>query len=174
MMYWRICLGTLVAGILLANAAAAQLSGPEPSSASVPSLQNLRGQPATLDIYTGRIVLLNFWATSCGLCRKEMPELNRLFGRIDKRKVAIVGIAADDRAAAQAFVSRLGIRYPIAIGKADQVFAWSESLGNRSEGLPFSVLVDRDGAVRWIKSGGQGVSAAEVMAEIDRLQASGR
>jgi peroxiredoxin len=100
-----------------------------------------------------------------------MPELNRLFGHIDTRRVAIVGIAADEPADVRAFVARLGINYPIATGDPDQVFAWSAHMGNTTEGLPFSILLDGDGKVRWIKSGGR-LTAAEATAAIDKLLAA--
>lgn len=165
MLRWRTYLGTLVAGMLLAGTAVAQL-------VRAPSLQNLQGHSTTLAAYKGQILLINFWATWCAPCRAEMPELNQLFTRVDRRKLAIVGIAADEPAAVRAFVSRLGIRYPIAIGDADQVFAWSETLGNTSQGLPFSVLLDGDGRARWTKSGGR-LTVTDVMTAINRLRPSG-
>jgi peroxiredoxin len=99
-----------------------------------------------------------------------MPELNRLYAHVDKRQIAVVGVAADEPADVKAFVAKLGIHYPIATGDPDQLFAWSAKLGNANEGLPFSVLLDATGKVRWTKSGGR-LTAAEVSAVIDNLLA---
>jgi thiol-disulfide isomerase/thioredoxin len=163
---WRGRDRVLAAVLLLALASMAVAQ-----SVQAPALLDLKGHPTSLAVYKGRIVIVNFWATWCAPCREEMPELNRLFGHIDKRQVAVVGIAADEPAAVHAFVTKLGIQYPIAIGDADQVFAWSTSLGNTTEGLPFSILLDGTGKVRWIKSGGR-LTAPEVTRAIDKLLAA--
>jgi thiol-disulfide isomerase/thioredoxin len=156
--------GLLLATLLFATVALAQID-------RAPALQDLNGQPTHLVVYKGRILFLNFWATWCAPCRQEMPELNQLSGRVDSHRVAIVGIAADDLPPVRAFIAKLGIQYPIATGDSDQLFAWSASLGNTNEGLPFSVLLDQTGKIRWIKSGGQ-VTAAEVHAAINKLLAT--
>jgi thiol-disulfide isomerase/thioredoxin len=144
----------------------------EPSIASVaeaaaPTLTDLNGVSTDLRPYRGRIVLLNFWATWCAPCRQEMPALDRLSGQLDPRQEAIVGVAADDRTLVAPFIARLGIHYPIVVGNPDQVFAWTASLGNVTEGLPFSVLLDTRGNVRWIQSGT--VSVSDVKHQMEQL-----
>jgi hypothetical protein len=68
-------------------------------------------------------------------------------------------------------VQKLKIAYPIATGDPDRLFAWTAKLGNVSEGLPFSVLLDASGNVRWVKSGGR-LTTAEVTELIARYAAS--
>jgi len=155
----------LLASAVLAAAAPAQ-------TGQAPALRDLAGHPASLATYRGRIVLVNFWATWCGPRRQEMPQLNQLSSRFDPKQAAVLGIAADDPAAVQGFVAKLGIQYAIAIGDADQLFAWSAGLGNASQGLPFTVLLDRTGKIRWTKSGG-GLTAAEALTAINHLLAPG-
>jgi thiol-disulfide isomerase/thioredoxin len=137
----------ILGALLWASAASA-------AAFEVPPLRDLAGHPASLAQYRGRMLLLNFWATWCKPCRQEMPALNRLYGEVDARRVAIIGIAADDPVPVRAFVTRLGIRYPILGGDSDALFAWSAALGNDSAGLPFTALLDASGKVLWIKSGG--------------------
>jgi thiol-disulfide isomerase/thioredoxin len=153
----------LMASAVLATAAPAQI-------AQAPALRDLAGHPASLAAYRGRVVLVNFWATWCGPCRQEMPQLNQLSASLDPKQAAVLGIAADDPVAVRAFVAKLGINYAIATGDADQLFAWSAVLGNASEGLPFTVLLDRSGKVRWTKSG-SGLTAAEALTAINQLLA---
>jgi thiol-disulfide isomerase/thioredoxin len=136
---------------------------------SVPVLTDLNGAPVKLDAYRGRVVLLNFWATWCAPCRKEMPELEKLNRTLDNRQAIVVGVAADELPGVKAFVARLGVKYPNLAGDADSIFRWTGSLGNQAMGLPFSVLLDRDGNVRWKKSGGT-VTVAEATAQIRKLR----
>lgn len=153
---------TTLAQTTVAQAADSALDG------ALPALKTPAGAAQTLAAYRGRVVLLNFWATWCAPCREEMPELNRVDAALDHRRAAVVGIAADEVADVQAFLGKLKVQYPILVGAPDPVFAWSARLGNQAMGLPFSVLLDRQGKVRWMKSGGR-LTQAEVQAEMARL-----
>ena len=80
---------------------------------------------------------------------------------------AVIGIAADGPAEVRAFLEKLKVQYPLLVGQPDAVFAWTAQLGNRSLGLPFSVLVDARGQVRWTRSGA--VTQAELRAQLQKL-----
>ena len=123
------------------------------SAADHPALTLLEGEAASLDDYAGKSVLLNFWATWCGPCRKEMPELSHLAERLDPGKALVLGVAADEMAGVAAFIDEVPVAYPIAVGDPDQLFMWSAELGNFVQGLPFSVLLDETGEPVWIKMG---------------------
>jgi thiol-disulfide isomerase/thioredoxin len=135
-----------------------------------PPLADLQGKPLALEQYRGRIVLVNYWATWCAPCRKEMPELNVLSKQLDSKRALVLGIAADEPAEVKTFLDKFPVQYQIVTGDPDPVFAWTAALGNTSLGLPFSILLDANGAVRWRKAGGT-VSAKEVSALIERLLA---
>ena len=94
--------------------------------------------------YAGRPLLVNVWATWCGPCRQEMPELQRFAAEQGANGVQVVGIALDDAAAVRAFIVQTGVRYPILMdtpGPADA----GVRLGNPKGVLPYSVLISADG-----------------------------
>lgn len=145
----------------ISSIAAAQIPDP-------PALSSPAGERFALDRYTGRPLLVNFWATWCLPCRIEMPDLDELQSHFDAEQFTVLGIAADEADAVIDYLETLPVSYPIYAGDPDQVFAWSEQLGNRVLGLPFSALIDRTGTVRWVKMGGR-ISVEEMQPLVDEL-----
>lgn len=118
-----------------------ELSFPSPQDEPVP-LAPLRGQP----------LLLNFWATWCPPCVKEMPEFDRFHRDFAARGWQVLGLAIDSAAKVREFLVRVPVGYPIAMAG----FAGSElsrQLGNTQGALPFTVLVAPDGSIRQRKLG---------------------
>ena len=102
----------------------------------------LRGQP----------LLLNFWATWCAPCVKELPELAQ-FGREFKAKGwQVVGLAVDAQAPVQEFLKKISIDFPMALAGLTGT-ELTRTLGNTQGGLPFSVAFGADGEVIWRKLG---------------------
>jgi thiol-disulfide isomerase/thioredoxin len=138
----------LLAGILAARAPAppAGLVVAQPGQA-LPAIavRDLAGKPVAVPAaYAGRPLLLNVWASWCGPCVEEMPELQRFSARQGANGVQVVGIALDDPAAVQAFLPRVAVTYPILIDAPGPRDA-GVRLGNRAGVLPYSVLVSADG-----------------------------
>ncbi len=110
-------------------------------------LPGLEGEPITLpSAYAGRPLLINVWATWCGPCIREMPELERFSVEQAPNGVQVVGIALDEALAVQDFLTRTPVSYPILVdapGPADA----GVRLGNLKGVLPYSVLVSADGRV---------------------------
>jgi thiol-disulfide isomerase/thioredoxin len=98
--------------------------------------------------FDGRVLLLNFWATWCEPCRREMPMLVNLQAQYGPAGLQVVGVAVDDPARAREFADTYDISYPILVGMTD-VMEMNATYGNTDGVLPYSVLVDRDGIVRW-------------------------
>jgi thiol-disulfide isomerase/thioredoxin len=107
----------------------------------------LDGQWVEADQFDGQLLLVNFWATWCAPCRREMPVLQAASERHEDT-LAVVGIAIDDPGPVRDFVEELGISYPILVGSAD-VISTQRAWGNAAGALPYTVLVDRDGVIRW-------------------------
>jgi peroxiredoxin len=110
------------------------------------------GELISLNDFEGKTILINFWATWCAPCREEMPmlmELQRVHGASG---LQVVGIALDNAEQVNHFVRTYGITYPILVGEAD-VFETSAAYGNTEGVLPYSVLIDKNGIVRWNYAG---------------------
>lgn len=113
----------------------------------IPSLQlpALDGGRITLPAaYAGRPVLINLWASWCGPCIEEMPELDRFAAMQGANGTQVVGIALDDEAAVRDFLKRIPVRYPILLDQAGARDAGVQ-LGNPKGVLPYTVLVSADG-----------------------------
>ena len=120
----------------------------KPGEAMPPiSLPDLHGQVQALPgIYAGRPLLINVWASWCGPCVAEMPELQRYAAAPGTDGVQVVGLALDSAEGVRDFLQRVPVDYPILLetpGPAD-ASVW---LGNTRGLLPYSVLVDAQGKV---------------------------
>ena len=111
------------------------------------SLPDLHGQVQALPgIYAGRPLLINVWASWCGPCIDEMPELQRFANSQGAAGTQVIGLALDTPEAIKDFLTRVPVDYPILVdtpGPAD-ASVW---LGNRKGVLPYSVLVAADGKI---------------------------
>ncbi|HSX61330.1 MAG TPA: TlpA disulfide reductase family protein [Tahibacter sp.] len=104
------------------------------------------GKSATLAQWPDRLVVVNFWATWCGPCRKEMPELDRFQRKHAANGVQVVGVALDGLGDVEAFLRDTPVEYPILLSPN---LAANPSLpfGNTYGALPYSVLLGRDGRI---------------------------
>lgn len=108
-------------------------------------LPTLDGQRLRLpSAYPGRPVLINLWASWCGPCIKEMPELDRYAGAQGAAGTQVVGIALDDADAVREFLRRVPVRYPILLDQAGPRDAGVQ-LGNPKGVLPYTALVSAEG-----------------------------
>ncbi len=116
------------------------------------TLKDLKGKKVKLSDFKGRAVVLNFWATWCGPCKLEIPDLNSLAASYRKKGVVIIGIALDDKGAevVKPFVEKNKISYPILIGNGEVV----EAYGGFSA-IPTTFFIDKQGVVRNFLTGMQ-------------------
>ncbi|MCS6901452.1 MAG: redoxin domain-containing protein [Myxococcales bacterium] len=104
--------------------------------------------PLTLAGLRGKVVVLDFWASWCVVCRKTAPILNRWHERLEAQGVVVLGVSSDTFGAASRGVASFGIRYPVAIDQGETVFP---AYGASS--LPTLYVVDRRGIVRAVEVG---------------------
>lgn len=116
------------------------------------SLPDLDGQPHHIKEWDGKVVLVNFWAAWCPPCRREMPGFIELQEQYADQGLQIVGVAIDEHEAVQNFVDTLGVNYPVLIGQVD-AGRIAESYGDHMGALPYSILLDREGKIRFIRPG---------------------
>jgi thiol-disulfide isomerase/thioredoxin len=109
------------------------------------SYPDLDGRQRSHSEFGETVMVLNFWASWCPPCRKETPTFIAL-QEAYAGEVQFIGIAIDDPEPVREFAETYGINYPVLLGDADAVML-SRRLGNRHEGLPFTVVVAANGRV---------------------------
>jgi len=154
------------------DAAAAVPTRPIPDTLPALTLPNLAGQPRSLHEFLGHPLIINFWATWCAPCRREMPLLQQLRHAYHGEGLEIVGIAVDFRAAVAEFVRRQPVDYPLLIGE-DAGLAAAEQFGMQTV-LPFSVFADAGGRIVAVKVGELHRDEADYILGTMRALAAGR
>lgn len=107
-------------------------------------LTHTGGQAAAFAPYLGKYTVVNFWATWCAPCRQEMPMLSKLAGQYVTKGIKTVGIALDQPDQVNAFLKQTPVSYPILMSDGDGI-ALMRELGNKSGGLPYTVILDAKG-----------------------------
>ena len=138
-----------------------------PSSALLfaATLNDLDDKPVALERYRGKPLIVNFWARWCGPCRVEIPELIAI-RQAHKGKLEVLGIGIEDKAdAAKEFARAYEMDYPVFVAK-DKGIPLMQALGNTKGGLPFTVVIDRNGQVVQKKMGIMKKADLEAAAEL--------
>ena len=114
---------------------------------------DLNGEERHSSEWQAKILVLNFWAAWCPPCREETPAFVALQDEYIDHNVKFVGIAIDDEGPVRDFADTYGINYPVLLGDIEAV-SLSRELGNRFEGLPFTVVAAPGGRVMMRHQGG--------------------
>jgi len=155
LVFVTVALLALVAGLAL-RGTGTPTGAPQPAaiaSAFVTPLSTPDGGKASLSQWKGKVLVVNFWATWCAPCRKEIPDFIRLQESLGSRGVQFVGIAVDEADKVAAFVREVGLNYPTLVGELDAVEI-ARAMGNELGALPYTVVFDRDGNVVQVELGG--------------------
>ena len=110
------------------------------------SLPDLEGPKRQLSQLKGKVVVVNFWATWCEPCREEMPEFMKAQQEFGPKGLQFVGIAVDQADKVKQYAAEIGHNYPTLVGGFGAM-ELSKTLGNTLMALPFTVVLDRKGAV---------------------------
>ncbi|KXV10317.1 redoxin [Caballeronia megalochromosomata] len=124
------------------------------------------GTSQPLAAFKGKPVVVNFWASWCGPCVKEMPALSAMQRDYEKKGITFIGLGVDSEKNVNDFLKKVPVAYPVYVtgfGGADL----ARSFGNNAGGLPFTVVIDSKGQVRSTKLGE--VDPAELKRTLDNL-----
>ena len=107
------------------------------------SLKDANGKPIALSAYTGKVVLLDFWATWCTGCKVEIPWYMEFQKKYERRGLASIGVAMDEEGwkTVTPYLRKKPINYPIVVGDANLAKAYNV------ESLPVTLLIDRHGRI---------------------------
>ena len=110
------------------------------------TLPDLEDQPHSIDEWDGKLLLINFWASWCPPCIKEMPALDTLRLKYQDQNFEILGVAIEPAADVSLFLDKAPVSYPILYGEinADRI---AKQYGNTIGSIPFSVLIDQNGLI---------------------------
>ncbi len=132
---------------LVGTASAAPISGPAPDF----TLKSLDGTNMKLSELRGNVVLINFWASWCGPCRQEMPLLNQIHNKYAPLGFTVLGVNVEEQVAnARGFIKDYPVDFPILLDSSNQVSKLYKVIA-----MPTTVVVDRDGNMRFLHQGYQ-------------------
>ena len=113
------------------------------------TLRTLDGPNLRLQEQRGRVVLVNFWATWCGPCRQEMPHLSKLYDKYRSSGFVLLGVNVDDDTKnAVDLAGKLGLKFPVSLDSDKKVSRLYDL-----SAMPSTVLIDREGKVRFVHRG---------------------
>jgi peroxiredoxin len=104
------------------------------------TLKDLQGQDVTLSQLRGKIVLVNFWATWCGPCLLEMPDLNNLYSRFKSQGLVVLSLTSEESSKVNSYVNRIGYHAPVLLDSDSQA-----AKRFHVDNLPRSFVFDRKG-----------------------------
>jgi len=150
---------------------------PEPAASQVPeirpvfTLADAAGRPRSITEWDGKALMINFWATWCPPCRREIPLLNALRAEYLPRGFEIVGVAVDFREDVVAYLSDTPIDYPVLIGEQEGLAA-ARAFGMETMGFPFTIFTDAGGRIVTVHVGELHRPEAElILSTVEDLQA---
>jgi len=133
-------------------------------------LRGLDGQVVKSSDLTGKVVLVNFWATWCGPCKEEMPALARLQQQLDPSRFVLLTVTTDlQRQGITHFLAQQGVNLPVLFDEDQEV---SRSYMVRA--LPTTVVIARDGTLVGRAVGPRAWDSSEVVAEMRQMMERGR
>ncbi len=126
----------------LAQAFAEEENTPAPAF----SLQDIDGRSLSLDSLKGKVIVLNFWATTCPPCRREIPGFIETYGQLKGKGLEIIGLSVDDMPveALKQWTVKAGINYPIAMATREIIEAYQPG-----QYIPSTIIIDVKGKIRF-------------------------
>ena len=143
-----------------------------PSEALAASMEDLGGSGTRkLADWRGKALMVNFWATWCAPCREEIPLLVKLQAKYAAQGLQVVGIATDetDKTRVQEYLKRMVVNYPMLMGD-ENVASLVAGFGGNLVGLPYTIVLDRNGRPLKVHAGELDPDEAEKLVQMALLQ----
>jgi thiol-disulfide isomerase/thioredoxin len=142
-----------------------------PSGILQTDIKKLDGNMFKVEDLKGQVVLLNLWATWCGPCRKEMPELVAMESELKDKGFKIIGLNTDNETPEQInpFVQQMKLNYEIAW--ADEKLVGEFFKVSKFGGIPQSFLIDREGHLRGVFVGGSPKIVTQLRENVEKVVA---
>jgi len=133
----------MVASALVSFVPNARAAEPQPAAPAW-TLKDVEGKTVQSSDFKGKVVILDFWATWCPPCKKEIPDFIELQKKYGEKGLVIVGVSLDEQgpSVVKPFITQLGISYPIVMGDEKIV----QDFGG-VEGIPTTFIIDREGKI---------------------------
>lgn len=110
------------------------------------NLPDITGKQRSISEWQGKIQIINFWATWCPPCLKEIPEFIKLQAEYQDKNLQFIGIAIEDQAAVEQYIKTTPVNYPILIA-GDEGISLSQQLGNLVNAVPFTLIINQQGQI---------------------------
>ena len=139
------------------------------SVAANAEMRHLDGSTSTVAQRSGKVVLVNMWATWCGPCREEMPELVKMQNEHGEKGFEVIGLNVDDEPEdmVREFVEEMKLNYTITWGNEEMITALMRL--SRSEAIPQSFLIDREGNLRGVFKGASPREIAKMKENVGKV-----
>ena len=116
-------------------------------------LEGLDGEKHTLDEWKGKVIVLNFWASWCAPCQYEIKDLVKLQSEYGEKGLQVIGVGIDEARKLANVKRTLEINYPVLVADPTRSTRLLSRWGNDRQIVPYTVVIDRDGAIRYIHRG---------------------
>jgi peroxiredoxin len=143
--FLRRCTLAAILGSASVLATASDATGPAPAF----TLTDLSGASRALSQYKGQVVMVNFWATWCGPCQQEMPLLDQMYKKFKPVGFTLIGVNVDkDEPPVKELLARKPVSFPVLLDPTNAV-----SKAYHLDEMPSSVIIDRNGTIRYVHRG---------------------
>lgn len=130
------------------------------------SLPDMTGQQHNISQWQNKIRIINFWATWCPPCLKEIPEFIQLQNQFNDQNIQFIGIAIDNKQSVADYLATMPINYPILMAEYEGANL-SQQLGNNFRTLPFTLIINQQGQIIHRQRGE--ISREQILAVIEPI-----